>query len=181
MRYLRLGGVIASLGLFGYWFNPGLNDWLVNALWLLAICLWVMEIRDISGQPLLGVHPTREQVMPIAVVLLLFAAAWLPFYDNWRGAYTGDSISWYEIGRSPAASHRLGQSLLSLNGVDGNFTYLHGIGFNSLMFIFKPTLFWHRVGKLLFSCLSLAAIYTFFTLTRGRWWAASISRRTTSS
>jgi hypothetical protein len=174
MRYVRAVALIAALGLFAHWFDPETPQWLVEALWLGALGLWVRVVKDLSGGRLLDLHLERREVAPIVVVTVLLAAAWLPFYDNWRWAYTGDSVAWFDIGRAPAARHRLGMSLLSLRGVDENFTYLHGIAFNGLMFLFGPTLFWHRVGKLVVSCLSLTAIYAFFTLTLGRWWATAV-------
>jgi hypothetical protein len=174
MRYTRLAAVITSVGLFAHWFSPSRPQWLVEGLWLAALCLWVVEVKRVTRGSLFGSRVNPLNLLPLIAVTALFVAAWLPFYDNWRWAYTGDSISWFEVGRAPAAQHQLPQSILSLNGVDGNFTYLHGIGFNSLMFIFGPTFFWHRVGKLIFSCLSLAAIYAFFTVTLGRWWATAI-------
>jgi hypothetical protein len=173
MRYLRVGTLVASLGLFIFWFDPSQIQWLVDGLWLLAVVLWVWEIRRLCGGPLLDRHPTRADVVPIAVTLGVFAAAWLPFYDNWRWAYTGDSVGWFGTGWA-AARLGLHHNLLSVRGVDNNFTYIHSIAASALMFVFKPTLYWHRVGKLIMSCLSLAAIYTYFALMLGRFWGIAI-------
>jgi hypothetical protein len=166
---LRLAGVGVSVVAFILLFKPSVSRPLADALWLLALGLWVSEIRSRSGRLL---RMNRRDLLPILAILPIFAAAWLPFYDNWRWAYTGDSIAWFGIAEN-VVRHNLGQDILSVHGVDDNFTLLHGLAFNSLMFVFGPTLFWHRVGKLIVSCLGLAAMYGFFTLTVGRWWAAA--------
>jgi hypothetical protein len=172
-RYLGLTAAFVSLGLFVLWFDPGRHQWGVDGLWLLSVLLWVMAVRGDAASPRPGGGVTVADVVPLTVVLVVFAAAWLPFYDNWRWAYTGDSISWYTVAAGPAR-HGLPQNILSLRGVDGNFSFLHGLGFNALMFVFEPTLFWHRVGKLVVSCLSLAAIYTYLRLMVGRWFALAV-------
>jgi hypothetical protein len=173
MRYLRLGLLVGSLVLYVRWFDPKEVQWLVHMLWLLAVGLWVIEVRHLSGGRLLNLSIGRAEVAPIVVTLIIFAACWLPFYNNWRWACTGDSIGWYGTGWN--ASHTgVRQNILSVQGVDNNFTYLHTIAASGLMFVFKPTLFWHRVGKLVFSCLSLAAIYTYFALMLGRFWSIAI-------
>ena len=55
-----------------------------------------------------------------------------------------------------------------MRGVDFHFTFLHSLGFNAPMFVFEPTLFWHRVGKMLMSLLSLQAVFWFVRITIGR-------------
>ena len=114
-----------------------------------------------------------RDLFPIAVILPVFIAAWLPFYDNWRWAYTGDSLAWFTVASGVARSG-LTRNLLSVHGVDDHFTCIHSLAFNSLMFLVAPSLLWHRVGKLIVSCLSLASMYAFFTLMLGRWWAAAV-------
>ena len=171
--YARLALIPIALGLFCKLFHPGVDQRWVDGLWLLALLLWVIEVRYLAGGSLPVPRVAWEDAWPIGALLLLLAAAWLPFFDNWRWAYTGDSVAWFGVGASPAV-HGISQNILSLRGVDNNFTYLHGLAFNGLLFVFGPTLFWHRVGKLFISCLSLGAIYTFFLLTLGRWWAAAV-------
>lgn len=166
-------GLTAAMAVFYLRFEPGLVQWGVDALWVLGLVFWIVLVRQLGGDRLLGAWPSREKVWPLAVFLLLFAIAWLPFYDDWRWAYTGDSVSWFAVG-AVAAKNGLAHNLLSLHGVDGHFTYLHSLAFNSLLFIFEPTLFWHRVGKLIASCVSLSAIYAYFTMTLGRWAALAI-------
>ena len=172
IRYVRLVLLAVALGLFCEYFTPGADQRLVDGLWLLALGLWISEVWA-SGGTLSRPRLAWADVWPIGALLLLLVIAWLPFYNNWRWAYTGDSVAWFGVGASPAV-HGLSQNILSLRGVDNNFTYLHGLAFNSLLFIFAPTLFWHRVGKLIVSCLSLATIYAYFTRMASRWWAAAV-------
>lgn len=172
LRYVRLAVLIGSLAGFVVHFQPYVSQWLVDGLWLLAIALWVFEVRQVAGTPFLDLHVTRPQVAPIAALIGIFAVAWLPFYDNWRWAYTGDSIGEYagvvNFARQP-------QNILSIHGVDDTITWLHLLTYNCFMFLFEPTFFWHRAGKLLISCCALAAIYTYFTLVLGRWWALALA------
>jgi heme/copper-type cytochrome/quinol oxidase subunit 4 len=168
----RLAAIGVAVALFMVRFKPSESRPLADAVWLLALCLWVSEVRARNGHRLLTLRWQRRDVLPIAVLLMTLVVAWLPFYDNWRWAYTGDSIAWYGIAEQVVRNH-LGQDVLSVHGVDDNFTLVHGLAFNSLMFVFGPTLFWHRVGKLIVSCIGLAAMYGFFTLTVGRWWAVA--------
>jgi len=163
----------ALLGWFCLHFNAGANQPLVDSLWLLAIALWTVTVCGrMSPGPMCPRLPAGS-LWPILTILLLFATAWLPFFGNWRWAYTGDSIAWFGPAYD-AATRGLTQNILSLHGPDNNFTYLHSLAFNLPMFLLEPTLFWHRVGKLIVSCLSLAAIYTFFAVHLGRWWAAAL-------
>ncbi|MBI4519170.1 MAG: hypothetical protein HY699_25545 [Deltaproteobacteria bacterium] len=169
---------LALFVLFVLWFRPGEVQWGVDALWLGALVLWGLTVRHLAalrrlGGPRLPVWPRGRELWLPALLLAMFAAGWLPFYDNWRWAYTGDSIAWFSTAAG-AAINGLHQNLLSVHGVDDNFTYPHSLGFNALLFAFGPTLFWHRVGKLIVSCLSLATIYLFFATTIGRYWAAAV-------
>lgn len=100
----------------------------------------------------------------------LFAATWLPFWDDWRWAQTGDSIAWYSPGLL-AAGTRMIQNLLNVHGPDNNSTFLSVLTINLPMFLFEPNFYWHRVGKLWVSCVSLVAIYAFFRTTLDRRWA----------
>ncbi|HUI27466.1 MAG TPA: hypothetical protein VL403_15395 [Candidatus Kryptonia bacterium] len=172
---VAVAGIVAAwtlFALFAFEFQPWVVAWGVDGLWLGAIVTFAFAIRRLSGS-LLPVHPRLRDVLLPAVLLAVFAVCWLPFYDNWRWAYTGDSLAWFATAAG-AVQDGLKQNLLSVHGVDDNFTYLHSLAFNALLFVFGPTLFWHRVGKLIVSCLSLAMIYTYFTATIGRRWAAAI-------
>jgi hypothetical protein len=173
LTYVRLGGVLASLGLFLWLFDAARNQLLVDGLWVVALILWAMEVKARSHGPLVGARPQWADVWPIAVILVIFSAAWLPFYDNWRWAYTGDSFgvfcSGYWLGKNG-----LKQNVLSVHGIDNAFTVLWGFTYNILMVLFGPTLFWHRCGQLIMSCLALTSIYTFFTLVLGRYWSVAI-------
>jgi len=171
LRFLRLGVLVGSVGWFALRFHPYVSQRLVDGLWVLAIGLWVLEVRQIAGVTLFGLHISSRQVVPIVALIAVFILAWLPFWDNWRWAYTGDSLGEYagviNFIRAP-------QNVLSIHGVDDTITWLHLLTYNCLMFVFEPTFFWHRAGKLLISCCALAAIYTYFTLVVGRWWALAV-------
>lgn len=167
----------AGAAAFAYFvsaFDPHKVQWGVESTWVLSIFLWFLCIRAAAPRPMLGLELRASDFVPLAVIIPCFVAAWLPFYDDWRWAYTGDSIAWYSIG-GRAAKNGLHGSLLSVLGVDHHFTYMHSLAVNAFMFVFEPNLFWHRVGKLLTSCLSLTAIYTFFATTLGRWWATAVT------
>jgi hypothetical protein len=182
----------ACVGWFCVAFNagdPSRHQILVDGLWLLALVLWSVQISAFTAgtctsvgtiqrantplNPPLARGEEKGGWWPIVALLTIFAVAWLPFYDNWRWAFTGDSIAWFGPAYS-AATEGLNQNILSLKGPDNNFTYLHSLAFNVPMFLFGPTLFWHRVGKLIVSCVSLATIYTFFRIHLGRGWAVAI-------
>ncbi len=164
----------ALLAAFAWLFQPGAPQWWVDGLWLAAVVAWVLTIRRLVSPPsLLPAWPAAREALLPGTFLLVFAACWLPFYDNWRWAYTGDSVAWFQTaaGTVTGGFH---QNILSVHGVDANFTYLHALAFNALQFVFGPTLFWHRVGKLIVSCLSLAAIYAYFNKMVGRRWAFAV-------
>lgn len=172
MRCVRTALLVTFLVLFAVWFQPYASQWLVDGLWLAAIAIWVFEVKQVATTPLFGFKVSRQDVAPIAVLILLFACCWLPFYNNWRWAYTGDSLG--EFGGVTNFAHTP-QNILSIHGVDDTTTWLHLLTYNSLMFVFGFTFFWHRVGNVIMSCLSLAAIYAYFTLVLGRWWALALT------
>lgn len=151
------------------WHEPQWTD----ATWFAALFSWV-------GAVLARARPTgddlpwrRADFLVLAVLLPIFAVCWLPFYDNWRWAFTGDSFGIYSAG------YWLGKdgpvdSILSVHGIDNFYTRLWEVSYSWLMYVVEPTLFWHRVGQLLMACAALAAIHTFFTVLLGRWWSALI-------
>ena len=168
IRYTRRAGFVLSLVAFAHWFDPERAQWLIDGLWVLAIGLWVAEVQSISANSLLPRRIQSGDVWPIVGLLVVFAAAWLPFCTNWRWAYTGDSGGWFAAAVN-AAEDGLAYNLLSVEGgVDGHFTYLHSLASNGLLFVFEPSFLWHRIGKFIVSCLSLVAIYTYFTVAFGR-------------
>ncbi len=149
--------------------QPGLDALLLIPIACLAIVATVLR------------HPARPFPRPSSLDLAMLLATnaivcalWLPHYDNWRWAYTGDSIAWYATGAT-AAERGLRLNLLSMRGVDFHFTYLHSLAFNALVFVFDPPFFWHRVGKMLVSTLSLSAIFLFVRVTVGRGWALAVA------
>jgi hypothetical protein len=145
----------------------------VDSLWLLALVLWT---RAVFLQPSTA-RPTAvlrvADLWPLAVVVPLFALCWLPFHDNWRWAYTGDSFGIYGAGTWLGVKGAR-VSLLSVHGVDDFYTYLWEVSYNWPMYFFGPSLFWHRVGQLIMACLALTAIYAFFCIILGRLWATAI-------
>ncbi|HYD47598.1 MAG TPA: hypothetical protein VEB21_04590 [Terriglobales bacterium] len=141
-----------------------------DALWLAALALWAAAVRSSAERSAVALLPPRGELVPLALVLPVFAACWLPFHDNWRWAFTGDSFGIFTVGywfglKGPP------DSLLSVHGIDNFYTRLWETSYNWLMYVFEPTLFWHRVGQLLMSCLALSAIYSFFCLMLGKRWA----------
>jgi hypothetical protein len=164
---------LGSWGLFLQTYDYSRAQWM-DGLWFVAIMLWVALVGSFEPEPLLEMRVTRAELGPLAVILAIFAAAWLPFYDNWRWAFMGDSFSvfgqGYWFGRNG-----LRQSLLSVHGYGDSFTYLWEISYHFPMRLFAPTLFWHRVGQLLWACLALTAIYAYFTLVLNRAWGAAIA------
>jgi hypothetical protein len=135
-------------------------------LWATAVFLQPASVR---AERILRL----ADLWPLAVILPLFAACWLPFYNNWRWAYTGDSYGIFGSGWWLGAKG-LQQSLLSVHGIDNFYTYLWEVSYNWPMYFWGPTLFWHRVGQLIMACLALSAIYAFFCATLGRLWATAI-------
>jgi hypothetical protein len=153
--------------IFAWLFDPFTVRWGVDAIWLAAVgvwsgTVWTLRTRGARWQP--------RNALPLAILLVVFCAAWLPFFDNWRWAFTGDSVAWFEVPYN-AGRDGVHQSLLSVRGVDENFTYLHSIAPNVLMLLIEPNMFWHRVGKLMVSVAALASIYLFFAMTISRVWA----------
>lgn len=144
-----------------------------DGLWLLSLLSWLAAVV-LQPSPERAPRILRvADFWPMALLLPVFAACWLPFYDNWRWAYTGDSFGIYGSGwwfgsKGPQ------QSLLSVHGIDNYYTYLWECSYNWLMYCFSPTLYWHRVGQLVMACLALTAIYAFYCATLGRLWALFI-------
>lgn len=171
-------GAVILLLAFAVLFRPAVPQLGVDLLWLSAVGLWILQVWVWQRQEEVIPYGVRRagqgrQVMraagPFAGFALIFSACWLPFYDNWRWAYTGDSLAWFEIAYATAANGPW-QNLLSLLGVDGNFSYLHSLAFQFPQFLFEPGLFWHRVGKLIASLASLGAVYAFCRRTLGAGW-----------
>src|SRR5579862_29859 len=173
MRWLRWLMLCGSLLGFVVFFAPEHRQLLVDGLWIVALVLWCANVRQLDAGPLLTARPQRRDLLLLGLILVIFVAGWLPFYDNWRWAYTADSLVWYTFARSVARG-AFSRNLLSVHGVDDHFTYLHSLASNALLFVFPPRLLWHRIGKLIVSCGSLAAIFAYFTLSLGRWWAAAV-------
>jgi hypothetical protein len=169
--FLAATAALALLAAFVLEFDPETPQWDVDAIWLAALAIWagaVWTLRE-RGDGWRIAHPWA-----LSIAVLLFCAAWLPFYGNWRWAFTADSLGWFEIPYG-ARMYGIPINVLSVRGVDDNFTYLHSLASNSLMLLIEPTLFWHRVGKMLVSAAGLAAIYLVFTVTISHCWGMAIA------
>src|SRR6266404_2666 len=138
MRLLRLVVPTACFAAFVYLFDTTRDQRLVDGLWMGGLLLWVVEIGRRSGGALIGGRVQRADVVPIAVLLVVFMAAWLPFYDNWRWAFTGDSFSVFGAGHWTVL-RGLRQNILSVHGMEDSFTYLWELTYDLPMFIFGPT------------------------------------------
>src|SRR5512140_2896050 len=84
LAVVRFAAPAAAVMLFGLWFKPGEPQSIVDGLWVLAVVLWAAAIRHASGGRLLRGRVEPWDVGAIVGFLGLFAAAWLPFYNNWR-------------------------------------------------------------------------------------------------
>lgn len=169
-----LVSIVASLVMFRRLFVHDRPQLLVDGLWLLAILLWVAVVRLMGGGLRFGLTVRRAEVWPIALLVLVFAAAWLPFYDNWRWAFTGDSFSLFGSGYY-LYTRGLHEDLLSVHGIDNSFTILWEVAYNVWVFVFGPNMLGHRFGLFVMSSLALLSIYAFFTATLGRAWGAAIA------
>lgn len=168
---VSLGAVAAFAARFQpYQHQPGVDALLLAALASLFAAALVAARAPARRLP----APAWSDVTTAVAVNALLYALWLPHWDDWRWAYTGDSVAWYGPALT-AARNGLERNLLSMRGPDFHFTYLHSLGFNSLMFVVEPSFFWHRVGKMIVSGLSLTAVWLFFRVTAGRWWALAIA------
>src|SRR5262249_24862989 len=170
--WVASGFCAVLLGAFWMRFNPDLNDRLINLAWLAAVAIWVGPFMLVDP-PYRGVRVHTREAAVAALLLLAFSVAWLPFYNDWRWVSSGDSFVWY-IAPSDAVRFGLHRSLLSIHGIFDQFTVTQAMVGNGLMFVFGPTFFWHRASKLVASVLSLAAIYTYFSLVLRPPWALAI-------
>jgi hypothetical protein len=172
-RLALLAAVAACVGGFVTTFNFNDKHLAVDGLWLGALIAWALLIRSFNDGPFIGLRPRWPDFRPLVIVLPLFAACWLPFYDNWRWAYTGDSFSVYGVGFY-LANNGLRMNPLSVHGIDNAFTYLWELTYNWPMYFLGPELIWHRVGQLIIACGALAAIYAYFRTVVGNLWATVI-------
>lgn len=152
-----------------------------DLLWLAGVVLWAIAVRSATSRPVSGEPLVRPRDFGFLVVFLpLFAACWLPFYDNWRWAYIGDSWgifgAGYYFGKLGASD-----SVLSVHGIDDFYTVLWGVAYNWLVYLVTPSLFWHRVGELVMTCAALATIFTYYTAIVGRGWGAAITIATATN
>src|SRR5207248_2558486 len=108
---IRVYGMpIAALGcaaLFGWHFDPSRTQWAVDGAWALALVLWTVGTAHGSAG---WRWPSAGALWPLGALLVLFAAAWLPFYDNWRWAFTGDSVTWFSVAAEAAERQHLARN-----------------------------------------------------------------------
>lgn len=170
---LRLLAIVVSLTLFTVHYEWSQPQVLVPSLWIAAILLLAWEVRARCGPLAAGLRPSRRDVAVIAALIALFALCWLPFYDNWRWAYTGDSLSFFGLGHH-LHGHGLRQNPLSVRGVDNFYTYLWELSYNAWMLVLGPSFFAHRFGLFFMGSLALASTYALYALLLGRSWAVAI-------
>lgn len=170
-QLILLAVVVMCIGSFVTSFDFNDKGWVFVGLWAGSLIAWAAFIRSFNDGPFLGVHPRWRDYRPLALLLPLFAAGWLTFYDNWRWAYTGDSFSVYGVGYH-LAHDGLRMNPLSVHGIDNAFTYLWELTYNWPMYFLGPELIWHRVGQLIIACGALIAIYAYFRGVIGNLWAA---------
>ena len=171
-RYRRPILLLALVVIFAATFDPEVNRWFVNFTWLAALGIWAGIVWRSDG-PSPASRLKGKYVWPFLLFVPVFAAVWLPFYDNWRWVQAGDTIGWYGLPEA-AARYGLPRSLLSVHGIGDLFTYTQLMVDNFLMFIFEPTFFWHRASNFTISVLALLAIYTFFSLHLEYLWPLAI-------
>lgn len=172
IAHLDLIAVAILLGTFAAAFDAEANSWPVNFTWFAAMAAWCWALRRRDAGRELR-RPRLREHWPFCVALVIFGAAWLPFFDNWRFVASGDTLPWFQMPYE-AATQRLAGSILSIRGIWNHFTYTQVLADNFLMFIFEPSFFWHRASKLATSILSLIAIYTYFSLVLRRPWALAV-------
>ena len=169
---------VILLAAFGLMFEPDRNDTLVNLTWVVAVAIWLWS--ELRASPRLRVPLDAKEAWLAVALLGVFCVAWLPFYRDWRWVASGDSPPWFQMPLE-AAENRLCHSVLSVRGIWDQFTYTQVIVDNVLMFVFKPTFFWHRASKLLCSVLSLAAIFVYFSLVLRSPWALAVMLATATN
>lgn len=132
-------------------FDPGVFRPAVDAAWLLASMAWFSAFwrADKPSQPAVG-HPLW--------MYALYVAALLPFTNDWRWVMAADTHSYAFMGIG-VADHGPYKSLLSVDGPD-QFGYLQMNLDHIFMYIFSPTAFWSRIGKITVATLTMAAIFT---------------------
>lgn len=144
-----------------------------DATWFAALASWAGAVLAWGRRVAEPLPWRRGDFLPLALILPLFAACWLPFYDDWRWAFTGDSFGIFTAGYWFGKDGPV-DSILSVRGIDNFYTRLWEVAYNWLQYVAEPTLWWHRIGQLLMALLALAAIHLFYTLVVGRWWAAAV-------
>lgn len=164
-------GLLATFVVF---FDPTRRQPLVEWAYYSAVLVWILSVRICHGSVWpRGTFGVKDSLL-LGGFLALFAACWIPVYDDWRWAYTGDSLGYVGLGMQWARGQSQRSILSASGGIDNWLTYTQSVAFNWPMLIFEPTFFWHRMGKLFVSLGALAAIYLYFQQVVGRWWALAV-------
>jgi len=153
---VRVAGLALFLAAFAYFlryfeeprFQPS-----VDLAWAVAAISWAFAFWQ-SDQPSLPrlQHPWWAYALYVAILV--------PFATNWRWVMSGDNLGW-PFGGLWIAQHGPSRSVLSANGAD-NFGYLQMTLHDIFMIVISPTIFWHRVGKIMIGLAAFAAIFTVF-------------------
>jgi len=166
--------VTVLLAVFAVYFNPARRQPLVEWLYYGSVLVWMLAIRVCYGTVWRrGTFGLLDAVL-LGAFLVVFSACWIPYYDDWRWAYTGDSLGYVGLGMQWARGHVQRSFLSAAGGIDNWLTWTQSIAFNWPMLIFEPSFFWHRMGKLFVSLGALAAIYVYLQQVVGRWWALAV-------
>jgi len=155
-------------------FDHHFQQWIVDGYWVLALLIWMSLVKLWSDGVFVGVRVRRADLWPILALLVVFAAAWLPFHHDWRWAYTGDSFSLYGCNYY-LHKNGLTQNILSVHGIDNSFTYLWQLTYTWWALLFGPSFLVHRFGMMVVACAALTTIYMYYRLITGsRGWALAI-------
>lgn len=154
-------------------FEQGVPQLFVDLVWVAALISWVIFALTLRRDPPLTMRIRWPNVWPIILLVAVFFVCWLPFYDNWRWAYTGDSFSFYALGHG-LAQRGMRLNALSVHGIDNFYTYLWELTYTWPMYFFGGDFFWLRFGQLLVTCAALIMVYVYFCTVLDRLWASLI-------
>jgi hypothetical protein len=155
-RWGALALVIACLGYFFAFFEEWRWQPTVDLAWLVASVAWITAFWRQDSSDTSGATRVPQPYWFYA----LYALCLLPYCTNWRWTMAGDTLNWLFMGMA-IADHGHTKSLLSARGPD-QFGYLQMNLHNFFMFAVSPTIFWHRVGKIVVAVAAAASIYTVF-------------------
>jgi hypothetical protein len=176
LRLYQLAAIVTMLMCAWYFlisFEQGVPQLFVDLVWVGSLICWVLFALTLHRDPPLTMRIRWPNVWPILLLVAIFFVCWLPFYKNWRWAYTGDSFSFYALGYD-LAQRGMRLNALSVHGIDNFYTYLWELTYTWPMYFFGGDFFWLRVGQLLVTCAALTMIYVYFCTVLDRLWASLI-------